>query len=182
VSSTGGRCEPRPTKVVANLPYGVAATVLLKSIAELPAPAWVAMVQREVGERLAAAPGAKSYGATSVLASSRARCGAAQVPAHGLPPEPNVDSALVVLAAPAPAPSAELVALVHAGVRAPAQGARRLAGAVAGSGRGHPRGRARRARGARSSGGRAGGALPPQDWPRLAEKLGRERLADLRPR
>ncbi|HYN49373.1 MAG TPA: rRNA adenine N-6-methyltransferase family protein, partial [Thermoleophilaceae bacterium] len=47
--------QPPPTKVVANLPYGVAATVLLKSIAELPeATLWVAMVQREVGERLAA--------------------------------------------------------------------------------------------------------------------------------
>ena len=42
--------EPPPGKVVANLPYGVAATVLLKSIAELPgARLWVAMVQREVG-------------------------------------------------------------------------------------------------------------------------------------
>ena len=61
--------DPAPTKVVANLPYGVAATVLLKSITELPhAQRWVAMVQREVGERLAAAPGSKSYGATSVLA------------------------------------------------------------------------------------------------------------------
>ena len=49
--------DPAPGKVVANLPYGVAATVLLKSIAELPgATLWVAMVQREVGDRLAAAP------------------------------------------------------------------------------------------------------------------------------
>ncbi|MDP9135643.1 MAG: ribosomal RNA small subunit methyltransferase A, partial [Actinomycetota bacterium] len=61
--------DPTPTKVVANLPYGVAATVLLRTVAELPdAQLWVAMVQREVGERLAAAPGSKVYGATSVLA------------------------------------------------------------------------------------------------------------------
>ena len=61
--------DPSPRKVVANLPYGVAATVILKSIAELPqAELWVAMVQREVADRLAAAPGGKSYGATSVLA------------------------------------------------------------------------------------------------------------------
>ena len=51
--------DPAPGKVVANLPYGVAATVLLKSIAELPgATLWVAMVQREVADRLAAAPSA----------------------------------------------------------------------------------------------------------------------------
>src|SRR5918995_4348999 len=56
--------EPRPNKVVANLPYGVAATVLLKSIAELPdAQLWVAMMQREVADRLAAAPPAPRPGA-----------------------------------------------------------------------------------------------------------------------
>ena len=50
--------DPAPTKVVANLPYGVAATVILETIARLPAVTlWVAMVQREVGERLAADPG-----------------------------------------------------------------------------------------------------------------------------
>ena len=52
--------DPAPGKVVANLPYGVAATVLLKSIAELPgATLWVAMVQREGADRLAAAPGGR---------------------------------------------------------------------------------------------------------------------------
>src|SRR2546421_546766 len=60
--------DPAPTKIVANLPYGVAATVVLKSIDELPgATVWVAMVQREVGERLAAPPRPKANGATSVL-------------------------------------------------------------------------------------------------------------------
>src|SRR3954464_16501 len=50
--------DPQPNKVVANLPYGVAATVLLKSIEELPgAQLSVGMVQREVAERLAAPPG-----------------------------------------------------------------------------------------------------------------------------
>ena len=80
--------DPPPGKVVANLPYGVAATVLLKSIAELPeAGLWVAMVQREVGERLAAAPGSKAYGATSVLAQLACEVQrAAPRPAHRLPP------------------------------------------------------------------------------------------------
>ena len=44
---------PPPDKIVANLPYGIAATVILRTIDELPSVAeWVVMVQREVGERL----------------------------------------------------------------------------------------------------------------------------------
>ena len=64
-----GSLAPEPTKVVANLPYGVAATVILDTVAGAPAVTrWVAMVQREVGERLAASPGKPAYGAPSVLA------------------------------------------------------------------------------------------------------------------
>ena len=64
-----GRLDPAPTKVVANLPYGIAATVILRMVDELPSVTeWVVMVQREVGERLAAAPGTRAYGAPSVLA------------------------------------------------------------------------------------------------------------------
>ena len=49
--------RPEPTKVVANLPYGVAAGALLRTIEDLPSvDSWVAMAQREVGERLAAGP------------------------------------------------------------------------------------------------------------------------------
>ena len=94
-----GELAPPPTKVVGNLPYGVAATVVLKSIAELPAATlWVAMVQREVGERLAAAPGGKSYGATSVLAQLACEVRLLRrVPRTVFHPEPNVDSALVLM-------------------------------------------------------------------------------------
>ena len=111
------RLEPAPTKVVANLPYGVAATVLLKSVAELPgAELWVAMVQREVGDRLAAAPGGKSYGATSVIAQLSCEVRVLRkVPRTVFHPEPNVDSALVVMRRRAPAPPPQLIALVHAG-------------------------------------------------------------------
>ena len=109
--------DPPPTKVVANLPYGVAATVLLKSIDELPgAELWVAMVQREVADRLAAAPGGKSYGATSVLAQLSCEVRVLRkVPRTVFHPEPNVDSALLVLRRRAPAAPAEVIALVHAG-------------------------------------------------------------------
>ena len=63
--------EPAPDKVVANLPYGIAATVVLRTIDELPdVRSWVVMVQREVGERLAAAPGtARLRGAVGARAA-----------------------------------------------------------------------------------------------------------------
>jgi 16S rRNA (adenine1518-N6/adenine1519-N6)-dimethyltransferase len=108
--------DPAPGKVVANLPYGVAATVILKSLEELPeASLWVAMVQREVGERLAAAPGSKTYGATSVLAqlSSDVKV-LRKVSPKVFHPVPNVESALVVLRRTAPPPTRDLIGLVHA--------------------------------------------------------------------
>jgi len=112
---------PPPTKIVANLPYGVAATVLLRTAAELPAAElWVAMVQREVGERFAAAPGSKVYGATSVLAQLSCDVRVLRrVPATVFHPRPNVESALVVLRRERPAPDERVVderhdALVHA--------------------------------------------------------------------
>ena len=176
--------EPTPDKVVANLPYGVAATVLLKSIAELPgAGLWVAMVQREVADRLAAAPGGKSYGATSALAQLSCEVRVLRrVSRTVFHPEPNVDSALVVLRRRAPAPSDELVALVHAAF---AHRRKALAGSLAlspGAGAGI-REAARAALGelGHPADARAE-ALPLQDWPRLADKLGAERLAGLRPR
>jgi 16S rRNA (adenine1518-N6/adenine1519-N6)-dimethyltransferase len=97
--------EPAPSKVVANLPYGVAARVLLRTIEELPGVrAWVAMVQREVGERLAAAPtgggGAgphkSAYGVPSVLAQLACEVSVVRaIPRTVFHPVPNVDSVLV---------------------------------------------------------------------------------------
>jgi 16S rRNA (adenine1518-N6/adenine1519-N6)-dimethyltransferase len=108
--------DPAPTKVVANLPYGVAATVLLKSIEELPdARLWVAMVQREVAERLAAAPGSKTYGATSVLAQLACDVSLGRrVPRSVFHPVPKVESALAVLRRIGPPPEPGVAALVHA--------------------------------------------------------------------
>jgi len=176
--------QPAPTKVVANLPYGVAATVLLKSIAELPgADLWVAMVQREVGDRLAAAPGSKSYGATSVLAqlSCEVRF-LRKVPRTVFHPEPKVDSALVVMCRRAPAPPPQLVALVHAGF---AHRRKALPGSLALT-PGAPDDIRDATRAALESLGHPPDAraerLPPEDWPRLAAALGPERLAELRPR
>jgi 16S rRNA (adenine1518-N6/adenine1519-N6)-dimethyltransferase len=91
--------RPAPDKVVANLPYGVAAGVLLRSIEELPSvQLWVAMVQREVGERLAASSGSGAYGVPSVLAQLACEVQVLRpIPRAVFHPVPNVDSVLVTM-------------------------------------------------------------------------------------
>jgi 16S rRNA (adenine1518-N6/adenine1519-N6)-dimethyltransferase len=92
-----GAMRPTPEKVVANLPYGVAAGVLLRTIEELPGVcSWVAMVQREVGERLAAGAGSGAYGVPSVLAQLACEVQMLRaIPRTVFQPVPNVDSVLV---------------------------------------------------------------------------------------
>ena len=94
-----GALEPAPTRVVANLPYGIAATVILKTIEELPTvERWLAMVQREVGERLAAAPTTPAYGAPSVLAQLSCEVRVLRpISRNVFRPIPRVDSVLVEL-------------------------------------------------------------------------------------
>jgi 16S rRNA (adenine1518-N6/adenine1519-N6)-dimethyltransferase len=88
-----------PTALVANLPYNVAVPVVLHLLETLPAVRTaLVMVQAEVAERLAAAPGSKAYGVPSVKAAwyaSASRAGA--VPRAVFWPVPNVDSGLVRL-------------------------------------------------------------------------------------
>jgi 16S rRNA (adenine1518-N6/adenine1519-N6)-dimethyltransferase len=118
--------RPAPTKVVANLPYGVAAGALLRTIEELPdVTRWVAMVQREVGERLAAGPagagkgarggvGKGAYGVPSVIAQLACEVEVLRaVPRTVFHPVPNVDSVLVGLSRRAPAADGELRGLVN---------------------------------------------------------------------
>jgi 16S rRNA (adenine1518-N6/adenine1519-N6)-dimethyltransferase len=91
--------DPAPTAVVANLPYSIAATVILRTIDELPSVReWVVMVQREVGERLAASVGDPAYGAPSVLAQLACEVRVLRPVARTVfRPVPRVDSALVGL-------------------------------------------------------------------------------------
>ena len=107
---------PAPNKVVANLPYGIAATAILRTIEELPgASRWVAMVQREVGARLAAAPGTAAYGLPSVLAQLACDVSVARTVSRTVfHPVPNVDSALVVLERRGAAAAPEVRALAQA--------------------------------------------------------------------
>lgn len=133
-----GGLDPAPSKVVANLPYGVAATVILRTIDELPGvESWVVMVQREVGERLAAEPGAKAYGAISVKVSYWATASVVgRVPASVFIPKPKVESVLVSITRrespavdPATVESQALFDLVRAGF---GQRRKMLRGALAG--------------------------------------------------
>jgi 16S rRNA (adenine1518-N6/adenine1519-N6)-dimethyltransferase len=94
-----GAFEPAPTKMVANLPYGVAATLILRTVAELPSiESWVVMVQREVGERFAAGPGTSAYGVPSVLAQLECDVKVLRpISRQVFRPVPNVDSVLLGL-------------------------------------------------------------------------------------
>ncbi|MEA2312139.1 MAG: rRNA (adenine1518-N6/adenine1519-N6)-dimethyltransferase [Solirubrobacteraceae bacterium] len=109
--------DPPPGKVVANLPYGVAATVILRTIEELPGVGtWVAMVQREVGERFAAGPGSGAYGLPSVLAQLACEVKVVRSVSRSVfHPVPNVDSVLLRLLRRGPAAPPELRALVQQG-------------------------------------------------------------------
>jgi 16S rRNA (adenine1518-N6/adenine1519-N6)-dimethyltransferase len=108
--------DPAPTKLVANLPYGIAASAILRVVDQLPSVgSCVAMVQREVGERLAARPGTSAYGIPSVLAQLSCDVKIIRaVPRGVFYPVPNVDSALVGLERRRPDPGADVRALVHA--------------------------------------------------------------------
>jgi len=85
------------TKLVANLPYNVATPLIVESLDGLPnVGLWCVMVQREVADRLFAAPRTKDYGAVSVLVQLAAeRTGFHAVSRTVFRPPPNVDSALV---------------------------------------------------------------------------------------
>ncbi|MFD9907966.1 16S rRNA (adenine(1518)-N(6)/adenine(1519)-N(6))-dimethyltransferase RsmA [Streptomyces sp. NPDC059063] len=90
---------PAPTALVANLPYNVAVPVLLHMLDTFPTiERTLVMVQAEVADRLAAAPGSKVYGVPSVKANWYAdvkRAGA--IGRNVFWPAPNVDSGLVSL-------------------------------------------------------------------------------------
>jgi 16S rRNA (adenine1518-N6/adenine1519-N6)-dimethyltransferase len=165
--------DPAPTKVVANLPYGVAATVILRTVAELPGvTTWVAMVQKEVGERFAARPGTSAYGIPSVLAQLACDVRVLRpVSRRVFHPVPNVDSVLVGLTRRGPAPEPALRALVQQGF---AHRRKALAGSLA-LASDAPSGIRDRARAALTAIGRPADAraeqLSPVEWRALHREL-----------
>jgi 16S rRNA (adenine1518-N6/adenine1519-N6)-dimethyltransferase len=94
--------EDVPTRIVANLPYNISTALLVSWLTLEPWPPWydrlVLMFQREVAERIVAAPGAKSYGRLSVLAGWRAQARILfDVAGSAFVPAPKVTSSLVSL-------------------------------------------------------------------------------------
>ena len=89
--------EDRTATLVANLPYNVATPVVLRLLDEVPlVERMLVMVQREVGERLAAGPGSRTYGIPSVKVAYWAEASViATVPADVFVPKPRVTSVLV---------------------------------------------------------------------------------------
>jgi ribosomal RNA small subunit methyltransferase A len=89
----------REWALVANLPYNVAVPLVIRVLEEAPqVTSLLVMVQREVGERLAAAAGAEAYGAVSVKVAYWATASVVgRVPASVFVPRPKVESVLVRL-------------------------------------------------------------------------------------
>jgi 16S rRNA (adenine1518-N6/adenine1519-N6)-dimethyltransferase len=91
-----------PLRVAGNLPYNVGSPILFKLIelidGGLPVNDAVVMLQREVADRLIAAPGTKEYGILSVLVRHRADIERVlSLPAGAFRPVPRVQSAVVRL-------------------------------------------------------------------------------------
>jgi 16S rRNA (adenine1518-N6/adenine1519-N6)-dimethyltransferase len=101
-----------PWSLVANLPYNVATPLVLRTLTQVAAVTrLLVMVQREVGERMAAAAGESGYGAVSVRVAYFARAEVVgRVPASVFIPRPRVESVLVRLVRhPSPAVDPALV-------------------------------------------------------------------------
>ena len=88
-----------PNKLVANLPYAVAATVVLDYFERFPSlESATVMVQKEVADRMAAVPGTKSYGAYTVKLRLHAEpAGRFAVGPGNFFPPPRVESAVLRL-------------------------------------------------------------------------------------
>jgi len=88
-----------PALMVANLPYNLAAPLVLKVLEEVPAISrLLVMVQKEVGERLAAAPGSRTYGGPSVKVAALGKARVAfPISRKVFIPEPHVDSVMVAV-------------------------------------------------------------------------------------
>jgi 16S rRNA (adenine1518-N6/adenine1519-N6)-dimethyltransferase len=163
--------DPSPTRVVSNLPYSIATPLIIRTIGELEDVAsWTVLVQREIADRLRAAPGGREYGAPSVLV--QLACDVRMLRSVNravFTPRPRVDSALLRLDRRGPAAPDHVARLVRAAF---AHRRKTLAGSL------ELAGLADRVA-TRSALERAGldpaaraEALSPSDFMRLAEALG----------
>ncbi|GAB5503313.1 16S rRNA (adenine(1518)-N(6)/adenine(1519)-N(6))-dimethyltransferase RsmA [Pyruvatibacter sp.] len=89
-----------PARIVANLPYNISTALLLKWLSLDPWPSWLVsmtlMFQKEVAERVVAAPGSKAYGRLSVISQWRTDAYIAfDVDPRAFTPPPKVMSSIV---------------------------------------------------------------------------------------
>lgn len=91
--------EEQKAKVVANLPYYITTPIIMKLLEEkLNLDSITIMVQKEVGDRIKAAPGGKEYGALSVAVQYYAKPSQVLlVPPSSFIPQPEVDSIVLKL-------------------------------------------------------------------------------------
>ena len=108
--------RPAPTAVVSNLPYAVATPVILRTIEELRSVrSWTVMVQREIADRLRAAPGSRVYGSPSVLVQLACELKLLRtVDPAVFRPRPRVESAILALRRTGPGADAATHELVRA--------------------------------------------------------------------
>lgn len=108
VSGDALKVDPRPhlgsgpARIVANLPYNIATVLLVRWLMSDPWPPWfdslTLMFQREVAERIVAAPGSEHYGRLAVLAGWRAEAKILfDVNRSAFVPAPKVTSSVVRL-------------------------------------------------------------------------------------
>lgn len=91
--------DVRDVRVAANLPYYITTPILMKLLeSALPLSCIVVMVQKEVAERMAAAPGGKAYGSLSIAVQYYCEADiVAHVPRTVFIPAPGVDSVVIRL-------------------------------------------------------------------------------------
>jgi 16S rRNA (adenine1518-N6/adenine1519-N6)-dimethyltransferase len=91
-----GELAAGPYVLVGNVPYYITTPILFHALEQPRAERAVYLVQREVAERLTAAPGSKEYGALTVNVAAVARADMLfKVPAGAFSPPPKVESAVV---------------------------------------------------------------------------------------
>lgn len=89
-----------PAHIVANLPYNIGTALLVRWLSTDAWPPWwlslTLMFQKEVAQRIVAAPGSDAYGRLAVLTQWRARARIAfDLPPQAFTPPPKVSSAVV---------------------------------------------------------------------------------------
>ncbi len=111
-----GAFDPAPTAMVANLPYSVATPLILRTIEQLPTlRRWTVMVQREIADRLRAAPGSRTYGSPSAVVQLACEVELLRaVDPAVFKPRPRVDSAILRLRRIGPGADEETRTLIRA--------------------------------------------------------------------